>query len=185
VLPESPYEELFSRHRSAAVPALWPWQSEVLRAFSTQDGDVAVELPTGTGKTLIGLLAGEHFRERRREPVAYLAGNKQLAQQAERQARDLGFPVVRFQGSKDGWSSRDVRAFNFGEAIGIMNYWNYFNASPGVEPAGMLILDDVHLLEGPLRDLFTVSIGRGEPAFQEIIERIVRRTRRRGSRFAR
>jgi hypothetical protein len=28
-----------------------------------------------------------------------------------------------------------------------MNYWNYFNASPGVEPAGMLILDDVHLLE--------------------------------------
>ncbi len=40
-----------------------------------------------------------------------------------------------------------------------MNYWNYFNAKPGIEPAGSLILDDVHLLEGPLRDLFTLTIG--------------------------
>jgi hypothetical protein len=48
--------------------------------------------------------------------MAYLAGNKQLAQQTERQARDQGFPVVRFQGSKDTWSPRDVRASNFGNA---------------------------------------------------------------------
>jgi hypothetical protein len=27
-------------------------------------------------------------------------------------------------------------------------YGNYLNANPSVEPAGMLILDDVHLLEG-------------------------------------
>lgn len=105
-------------------------------------------------------------------PVAYLAGNKQLARQVERQATDLAFPVVRFQGPKDGWAGRDVRAYNFGQAIGVMNYWNYFNASPGVEPAGMLILDDVHLLEGPLRDLFTVSIGRSESAYSELLERI-------------
>ena len=38
-----------------------------------------------------------------------------------------------------------------------MNYWNYFNANPGVEPASLLILDDVHLLEQPLRDFFTVA----------------------------
>src|SRR5262249_8690184 len=158
---------------SAAVPSLWPWQSEVLGAYATLDGDAAVELPTGTGKTLVGLLAGEHFREAHRTPVAFLAGNKQLAQQVERQARDLGFPVVRFQGPKDGWASRAVRAFNFGEAIGVMNYWNYFNAAPGVEPAGMLILDDVHLLEGPLRDLFTVSVRRSDPLYEDVLRLIV------------
>jgi hypothetical protein len=169
------YEALFARHRSATVPTLWGWQSEVLAAYADVDGDAAVELPTGTGKTLVGLLAGEHFRDSGHGPVAYLAGNKQLAQQVERQARELGFPVVRFQGPKDGWVLRDVRAFNYGESIGVMNYWNYFNASPGVEPAGMLILDDVHLLEGPLRDFFTVGVPRGEPLYEELLARIVAR----------
>ena len=131
---------------------MWPWQNDVLTAYAGTSGDAAVELPTGTGKTLVDLLAGEHFREG--GPVAYLAGDKQLAQQVERHGRDLRLPIVRFQGAKDSWSAHDVRAFNFAEAIGAMKYWNYFNASPGVEPAGMLILDDVHLLEGPLRDLF-------------------------------
>ncbi len=97
---------------------LWGWQSEVMAAYATVGGDAAVELPTGTGKTLIGLLAGEHFRDTEGAPVAYLAGNKQLAQQVERAGRVLAFPVVRFQGSKDTWVARDVRAFNFGEAIG-------------------------------------------------------------------
>ena len=171
----SPYEQLFARHRSAHVPALWGWQTEVLAAYAGVGGDAAVELPTGTGKTLIGLLAGEHFRESEGAPVAYLTGNKQLAQQVERQARDLGFPIVPFQGSKDTWSARDVRAFNFGESIGVMNYWNYFNANPGVEPAGMLILDDVHLLEAPLRDLFTVCVRRGEALYNEVLARVVAR----------
>lgn len=166
------YEALFARHRSVAVPALWGWQKEVLYAYSAVPGDAAIELPTGSGKTLIGLLIGEGFRDTATGPVAYLAGNKQLAQQVERQARDLGFPVVRFQGPKDNWEPRDVRAYNFGQAIGVMNYWNYFNASPGVEPAGMLILDDVHLLEGPLRDMFTVSLRRGERLYDEVLRRI-------------
>jgi hypothetical protein len=170
-----PYEELFARHRSARIPSLWPWQSEVLAMYAQTAGDAAVELPTGTGKTLVGLLAGERFREGGSGPVAYLAGNKQLAQQIERHARELGFPVVRFQGKKETWESRDVRDFNFARAIGVMNYWNYFNASPGIEPAGMLILDDVHLLEGPLRDMFTVSVRKSDPLCRAILEVIVGR----------
>ena len=51
------------------MPSLWPWQSEVLAAYATLDGDAAVELPTGTGKTLVVLLAGEHFRENEGGPA--------------------------------------------------------------------------------------------------------------------
>ena len=169
----SDYEELFAKHRSIAVPSLWGWQTEVLAAYAEVEGDAAVELPTGAGKTLIGLLAGEQFRDSGKGRVAYLAGNKQLAQQVERQARELDFPVVRFEGSKDSWDQKAVRQFNFGQAIGVMNYWNYFNANPGVEPAGLLVLDDVHLLEGPLRDMFTVAVPRSQPVFKEILRRIV------------
>ncbi len=167
------FDQLFTQHRSAAIPDLWPWQREILAGFAPLDGDVAIELPTGAGKTLLGLLVGEDFRLATGNPVAYLTGNKQLAQQVDRQARDLGFPVVRFQGSKDAWSPRDVRTYNFGAAIGVMNYWNYFNASPGVEPAGLLILDDVHLLEQPLRDFFTVAVLGGDSLYTEVLERIV------------
>jgi hypothetical protein len=169
------YEELFALHKSAEIRELWPWQGEVLATYAGVTGDAAVELPTGTGKTLVGLLAGEDFRAAAGRPVAYLAGNKQLARQIERQARDHGFPVVRFQDAKDTWSQKDVRAYNFARAIGVMNYWNYFNASPGVEPAGMLILDDVHLLEGPLRDYFTVFVQAGSGLCRRILKRIVAR----------
>lgn len=167
------YTKLFEEHRSTSIPELWPWQGEVLDGYANTVGDAAVELPTGAGKTLIGLLAGEQHRKAEKGRVAYLAGNKQLAQQVERQARELDFPVVRFEGSKDGWDQAMVRKYNFGQAIGVMNYWNYFNAAPGVEPAGKLILDDVHLLEGPLRDMFTVSITRSEALVDDILRRIV------------
>jgi RAD3-like DEAD/DEAH box helicase len=56
-----------------------------------------------------------------------------------------------------------------------MNYWNYFNANPGVEPAGMLILDGVHLLESPLKDMYTVTIRKGDPLWRQILQVIVRR----------
>ena len=97
------YTKLFEEHRSTSIPKLWPWQDEVLEGYANADGDAAVELPTGAGKTLIGLLAGEQHRKAGKGRVAYLAGNKQLAQQVERQARELDFPVVRFEGSKENW----------------------------------------------------------------------------------
>ncbi len=48
-------------------------------------------------------------------------------------------------------------------------------AQQGVEPAGLLILDDVHLLEQPLRDMFTVSVPPASPLYREVLERIVSR----------
>jgi len=169
------FEQLFAQHRTAAIPDLWPWQREVLGGLEVATGDVAIDLPTGTGKTLLGLLAGEDFRSRTGAPVAYVAGNKQLAAQVERQGRQQGIAVVRFQGSKDGWDRASVLSYNFGEAIGVMNYWNYFNASPGIDAAGLLILDDVHLLEQPLRDMYTVAVRRNDPVFEELLTRIVDR----------
>jgi hypothetical protein len=169
------YDTLFEQHRSNAVQKLWRWQEDVLDQYANIAGDVAVELPTGAGKTLIGLLAGEHYRQETGKSVAYLAGTKQLAQQVERWAVELDFPVVRFEGSKDSWDFEQKSAYNFGNAIGVMNYWNYFNAKPGIEPAGQLILDDVHLLEGPLRDLFTLTVDRRTHLLELILREILDR----------
>jgi len=168
------YFDLFAQHRSASITALRSWQAEALERYAKLAvADAALEAPTGTGKTLPALLIGEEFRQRAGGPVAYLAGTKQLARQVERQANEVGIAVVRFQDSKHDWSAEDVTKYEWGEAIAVANYWNYFNERPGLVPAGMLILDDVHLLESVLRNFFAVEIHRTSPLYREVLERVV------------
>ena len=46
------------------------------------------------------------------------------------------------------------------QAVGVMNYWVYFNSKPQVEYADLVIFDDAHLAEQALGGLSTVSIRR-------------------------
>ena len=62
-------EEMFSERRTLRRPeavagSLWGHQVDMLRAFVDKKDkpDLALELPTGTGKTLIGLLIAEWTR---------------------------------------------------------------------------------------------------------------------------
>ena len=79
---ESP-EALFRDRRNRKVQGLLSHQSDILRryqeeAFNTPD--VAIELPTGSGKTLVGLLIAEFRRITKGERVLYLCPTKQLVQ---------------------------------------------------------------------------------------------------------
>ena len=74
--PESP-EALFRtlRPMDGSVSYLWSHQADMLRAYQSnalRDADVAIELPTGSGKTLVGLLICDWLRRSRHERVAYL-----------------------------------------------------------------------------------------------------------------
>src|ERR1700687_3418398 len=135
-------------------------QREALRLYSDGGqhlGDIAIELPTGAGKTLIALLILEwHRRQGRR--VAMLSGNKVVARQTAKDADDLRVPVVRMEG--DRIPPKELRAYSRGQAIGLMNYWVYINQNPKVEPADYLVLDDAQLADGALSSLFTLNISR-------------------------
>ena len=70
--PETLFGEL--PRRRDGVGALWSHQVDQLRTYSgnhLDTADVALELPTGSGKTLVGLLIGEWRRRSRRERVVY------------------------------------------------------------------------------------------------------------------
>ena len=84
-------------------------------------------MPTGEGKTLLALLIADWALEQGRS-VAYLTGTRQLAEQVEQEAELLGLEVVRFSSRNYGGAKLDD--YHQAQAVGVMNYWVYFNSSP-------------------------------------------------------
>src|SRR5690349_12672808 len=96
--PENP-EALFRllRPRDRNVRDLLLRQGDALRGYARlpkAEPDVAIELPTGGGKTLVGLLIAEWRRRALRHRVAYLCPTVQLARQVASKASAYGLDVV-------------------------------------------------------------------------------------------
>jgi len=136
-----------------------PQERALVGYAELRDGrDLAIELPTGYGKTLVALLIADLALEEGRT-VAYLTGTNQLADQALIQARHLpGLEAVKF--SSKNYPPATLAAYHDALAIGVMNYWTYFNSNPKVEPADLVIFDDAHLAEQPLAGMFAIRIDR-------------------------
>jgi len=158
---------------SAKFQKLWPSQAHVLGLYATEFADkrdVAVELPTGAGKTLIALLVAGAWLEERRK-VAILSANKTLARQMAEEARQLGIPVAYMEGRGEEIPVADRRAYQRARSVGIMNYWVYFNQRPVVDPADLVVMDDAHLAEHCLHSLYSVEVSRHRNAdtFQALV----------------
>lgn len=71
------------KNRDPKIQHLWSHQADIIRDYHTHidHRDIALELPTGTGKTLVGLLIAEWRRRTLRERVIYLCPTRQLAYQ--------------------------------------------------------------------------------------------------------
>jgi Rad3-related DNA helicase len=156
------YVHLLNELRSATFTTLRPAQVTALARYSDDHSstpDLAFELPTGAGKSLIALLIGEAWRREGRT-VAVLTGNKTLARQMEGEGKQLGVPVVRFEGSGNTIPLPERRRYRRAQVIAVMNYWVMFNQNPVVDSADLLIIDDAHLAEAALDSLFSVEIDR-------------------------
>ena len=133
--------------------------------------DLAIELPTGAGKSLIALLICEAWRQDGKT-VAVLTGNKTLARQMEAEGRALGVPVERFEGAGSSIPLPRRRRYRRAQAIGVMNYWVMFNQNPVVDSADLLVIDDAHLAEGALDSLYSVEVDRfAHPALFDTLVR--------------
>jgi hypothetical protein len=138
--------------------------------------DIAIELPTGYGKTLVALLIADQALEQGKT-VAYLCGNNQLVDQVLAQAEDLpGLAAVKFSGGN--YPPAALSAYHGAQALAVMNYWTYFNSSPRMEPGDVVMFDDAHLAEQPLAGLFGVRIERrtNAPTYQRICDLVMAET---------
>ncbi|MBS1691175.1 MAG: DEAD/DEAH box helicase [Actinobacteria bacterium] len=158
-----------------AVSSLWIHQGDVLRAYAEkhQDtADIALELPTGTGKTLPGLLIAEWVRRKGAGPVLYATPTKQLARQVLATANDEGVPARLLVGSHRRWSVTDESDVDGGEAIAITTYSSIFNSSPKLPVPRLVVFDDAHAGEQFVGEHYSVSIRRyeDEPAYLAVLD---------------
>ena len=122
-------------------------QQDVLREYaspSVTTPDVAFELPTGTGKTAVGLLIAEWRRRTTGQRAAYLCLTNQLAKQAVEEARRLGIVCADVTGNRDQRDPGEEGRYRDASAVAISTYANFFNVNPVIREGGVVVLDDAH-----------------------------------------
>lgn len=148
-VPNTP-EELFYHlsGRTKSHSYLRGPQQDVLRAFvSSQyqnERDIAFELPTGSGKTTVGLLIAECHRRKTKNRAAFLTLTNQLAAQVIEEAKSLSIEVADLRGNRDRRSPIEEGKFLNGSAIAVTTYSNLFNVNPVVNGCDLLVFDDAH-----------------------------------------
>ncbi|MFE3444952.1 DEAD/DEAH box helicase [Nocardia sp. NPDC059180] len=163
--PEELYLSGTLPRTTEAVDSLWLHQGDVIRAYAENHqntADLALELPTGTGKTLPGLLIAEWVRRKAQGPVIYVTPTKQLARQVAATAQREGVPGALLIGPARNWDTLDESAVEGGEMIGITTYSAVFNSSPKLPEPRLLIFDDAHAGEQFVGNEYGVKVRRYE-----------------------
>jgi hypothetical protein len=161
--PETLYRDL--PRKTDAVPGLWLHQGDLLRSYVADHlstPDLALGLPTGTGKTLPGLLIADWVRRARSARVVYGCPNVLLARQVASVAEREGVPVVVLVRSHHDWPLPDVARYEAAEVIAIVTYSTIFNSKPKLAAADLLVLDDAHAGEQYVAEQYGGSVRRGD-----------------------
>ena len=132
---------------------------------------VALELPTGSGKTLVGLLIGEYRKRKNKEKKLFLCPTNQLVHQVAEQANlKYGLKAIAFCGKQKDYSPKDKSSFLMSEALGVTTYSSFFALNSFFKDVDVLIMDDVHSCEDYIISNWTIQIDSETTIFTEIAE---------------
>lgn len=157
-------EALFRDRRNRTVQGLISHQSDILRRYqeeAIEKPNVALELPTGSGKTLVGLLIAEFRRVTRNERVLYLCPTKQLVLQVcEQSARKYGINATPFTGKIRNFDPSDKSSYQTNKTIAVAPYSALFNTNPFFKSPQLIILDDAHASENYIASAWSLNVNR-------------------------
>ncbi|MCZ2404467.1 DEAD/DEAH box helicase [Paenarthrobacter sp. Z7-10] len=155
------------------VAPLWGHQTDQLRTYfdkHKETADVALELPTGSGKTLVGMLIAEWRRRHLRQRTVYACPTVQLAKQAAEKAENQGIRVSLLIGGVKEWDSRLLHSYEAGDSIAVTTYSTIFNSNPKISDAQTLVFDDAHAAENYVAGAWSITVDREESLFDGIVE---------------
>lgn len=170
-------EDLVEFYRSlpkeqGAPKDLWVHQGEIVRSYAPArlgNADVALELPPGAGKTLVGGVIGEWRRRRQRERVVFACATRGLAVQTANKLKSYGMQAVLLIGNHRTWPEADRLRYASAGAIAVTTYWSVFNSNPPLSDAQLLILDDAHAAENAVSAPWSVTIERTDAAYASVL----------------
>jgi len=143
--------------------SLWSQQTDLLREYAVKRAtakDLAIELPTGTGKTLTGLLIADWRRREGKGRAIFACPTVQLVKQVVAAAAKEGIAVVDLSGSFKNWNPADKADYERGRAIAVVPYSSVFNVSPKLIQADVIVFDDSHAGEQYVSKAYTIEISR-------------------------
>jgi replicative superfamily II helicase len=150
-------QEMYQDNKFKKIMGPLDYQAAMLNLYieNADKKTVALELPTGSGKTLVGLLIGEYRRRKNKEKVLFLCPTNQLVHQVVEQANSkYGLRAIAFCGKQKDYLPKDKSSFLMGEAIGVTTYSSFFALHSFFDDVDILIMDDVHSCED-----YIISIG--------------------------
>jgi hypothetical protein len=163
--PDSP-AKLFQTLTRRKLPDVMTHQRDMLAAYGNMmvnEPDVALQLPTGSGKTLVGLLIAEWRRRKFKERVVYLCPTRQLVNQTVDQAQNLyGIDAVGFSGSKHNYSAAAKSDYTTGSKVAVTTYSSLFNVRPFFTNPDVVIIDDAHAAENYIAKMWSLEIPAGD-----------------------
>jgi len=175
---DDPITIFSSLKRTKEFETLWPAEEEILAKYYkelSQNARLAIQLPTGSGKSLIGILIAEAWR-RKGKHVGILTSTRALTEDMKNKCEALGVDSVIIGGKSQSEQEnrqrlRNVKSYKRNQAIGIFNYWSYMMAKD-IEEADVLIIDDADNFEGYLSDHYSVRIPRSSDIWYQIVRRL-------------
>jgi len=171
--PESPALLFRDLRKDPSIKFLWGHQEKLLDKYHLKhldDPNLAIELPTGSGKTLVGLLISEFRRRVRGERVLFLCPNKQLCAQVESQARKYGVPVSLLVGKQREYDPVVFSKYQEAKSIAISTYSGLFNTNPRLDDPECIICDDAHAGDGFVASLWSLKVNRRDhPAIYDVL----------------
>lgn len=172
----SPEKLIFDLPRRK-IPGVLAHQAEVMRSYADNAAtkpDVALQLPTGSGKTLVGVLIAEWIRRKNNERVVYLAPTKQLVNQVVDQCEQkYGLQVHGFTGSSRDYNPTAKTEYKTSEKIAITTYSSLFNTNPFFSDAQTIIIDDAHASENYIAKLWSLSIDRNANEHSQLYKLLI------------
>ena len=164
-------QEMYQDNKLKKIMGPIDYQSSMLDAYmkNIDKKNIALELPTGSGKTLIGLLIAEFRRRKNGEKVLFLCPTNQLVHQVEEQAKGkYGINVISFCGKMKDYSQQDKNRFLLADSIGVTTYSAFFSSYTFFEDVDVVIMDDVHSCEEYIISNWTIKIQGGTTLFSEL-----------------
>lgn len=147
---------------------------------------IGINLPTGSGKSLIAILLLEAWRKAGKV-VAILTANNALARDMKKRCDELGIPnatIFGASGSREYKIRRMMNLMNYKQKkiIGIFNYYSFLYGTEynqEIFPPDILVIDDASDFTTVRNQFFSIVINRRShnEVYKKILETLLKETK--------